>query len=332
MMTPCSMRPTMMAFFTYIISVVVTPMPLVVAIAPSTRSIGIRGRHDDHRHSLLGQSSNASNHDNDNDDVLFDPFLQSPLSFGEPLSLISDHDFGDDVDSREFGFQSIHGSSSLACEITTNISLEIEDAFEFDPLLSPHAYAKGIAAGPVISPSSTTPLHTTNSRFKLQQSRIGILLIDHGSKRPASNEHIHYVARMYEDRLNIMASTALDSKLTGSIITSPSQSTTKTVVRAAHMEIASPSIIDSLRNLFASDQVAKVICVPYFLSPGRHATEDVPNLINEARRMLIDEGVISLTDETSTENSILVSDALGTQLECMLRGVDELVENTLRFQ
>jgi sirohydrochlorin ferrochelatase len=96
------------------------------------------------------------------------------------------------------------------------------------------------------------------------------------------------------------------------------------------MEIASPSILDSLRSIFASDQVTKVVCVPYFLSPGRHATEDVPNLIDEARRILVDEGVIpSSIDETSMDCSILVSDALGTQLECMLRGLDILVENTL---
>ena len=29
------------------------------------------------------------------------------------------------------------------------------------------------------------------------------------------------------------------------------------------------------------------------------------------------------------DSSVLVSDALGTQLECMLRGLDILVENTL---
>ena len=106
--------------------------------------------------------------------------------------------------------------------------------------------------------------------------------------RPASNEHIHFVARMYQDRLDETATISTDiSKLTKST----------TIVRAAHMEIASPSILESLHSIFAIDQVTQVVCVPYFPSPGRHATEDVPNLIDEARRILVDEARSILVDE-----------------------------------
>jgi sirohydrochlorin ferrochelatase len=306
----------MVPFIALVLSVVVATPTLLFAFPHSphraSRSIGRILRHDQHDGRLMIQnggnrqrsssaSCNSSNNSSSNDDgdgngVLFDPFLQSPLSFGkQALSENFYADADDDVDDDGnsvggfFGFRSTYAesnvveidnppssvfisSSSTIFERTTTASLE-RDTFEFDPLLSPHAYANGIAAGPVRSSSATTPLlHTLNTQLKQQQT-IGILLIDHGSKRSASNEHIHTVARMYEDRLN-----------TATLKTSIASTT---IVRAAHMEIANPSILDSLRNLFVVDQVAKVVCVPYFLSPGRHATEDVPNLINEARKMLI---------------------------------------------
>ena len=351
------------------ISVFATPT-LLAAFAPHQScvapSIGIRIRHRDrrlmipvdhrlssiryyHRSSTINYSS-SSDDDNDSDDSSFDPFLQSPLSFGKQSTF--DDGYGDGGNnsyvgvgsSGEFGFHSTYADSTVVqinnlplsinassssssstttyCEIASDISLDQDTpAFEFDPLLSPHSYANGIAAGPIFSSHATTSQKSSITQLQQQKQRIGILLIDHGSKRPASNEHIHFVARMYQDRLDETATISTD--------TSKSTKST-TIVRVAHMEIASPSILESLRSIFAIDQVTKVVCVPYFLSPGRHATEDVPNLIDEARRILVGEGVIPVSIyETSMDSSILVSDALGTQLECMLRGVDILVENTL---
>jgi len=49
------------------------------------------------------------------------------------------------------------------------------------------------------------------------------------------------------------------------------------------MEIAEPSI----RTAFAkcvSRGADKIICYPYFLSRGRHVTEDIPNLIADAAK------------------------------------------------
>ncbi|KAL3771395.1 hypothetical protein ACHAWU_004668 [Discostella pseudostelligera] len=337
------------------------------------------------RRRILSCNSSINNTPSNNDDdadALFDPFLQSPLSFGMQPSVLNNDSDGDDdstgtVDATgEFRYQSTYAesndveniynplsssssssssayaslahASSAAHEINTSVTNSNDTTFEFDPLLSPHAYANGIDAGPITSQPAEQSKRDNNSigaqttfnpqlqHQQQQQRRIGILLIDHGSKRPASNEHIHAIAKMYEDRLNKATTTTTTISNTSTIT-----STTTTVVRAAHMEIANPSILDSLRNLFAIDHVAKVICVPYFLSPGRHATEDVPNLIREARRILVDEGVLSLRDgqdnndndddesNESTEKSILVSNALGTQLESMLRAVDNLVEEIL---
>jgi sirohydrochlorin ferrochelatase len=96
------------------------------------------------------------------------------------------------------------------------------------------------------------------------------------------------------------------------------------------MEIATPSILTSLRNLIAVDCVTKVVCVPYFLSPGRHATIDVPNLIAEAKAVLDQEGVTTLDGNERIE--VIVSDALGTHTESMLGAVDILVDFALNKQ
>jgi hypothetical protein len=267
----------------------------------------------------------------------FDPFLRSPLSFGSSsssASVVSENDDGDLAARRtNFGFLTyaecnVGGGSAAAAAAEAD---EILASSEFDPLLSPHVYVNGVDAGlppPSSSSSSSSsssgvaaPATTTTPRRR----KVGILLIDHGSKRSASNEHIHAVARMYERTL----------KQRNDVVGGGEGATT--VVRAAHMEISAPSILDALRDVLVADGVAEVVCVPYFLSPGRHATEDVPNLIAEARDVLGREGLLSRArstaagsaDDDNDEIPILVSDALGTHLEGMLGAVDNLVERTL---
>ena len=140
--------------------------------------------------------------------------------------------------------------------------------------------------------------------------RLGILLIDHGSKRKASNEHLNSIAEQYHS----------------SLISDDNDEKNNIVVKAAHMEIAEPSILTTLRQLIVEEKVTKVVCVPYFLSPGKHAMVDVPNLIAEAIQILGEErmleydgGVVEITS----------SKALGTNVKSMLGVVDVLVEKTL---
>jgi hypothetical protein len=275
----------------------------------------------------------------------FDPFLQSPLSFVSSSSSSSFEDYDRADEKRNFGFLTydecnVGASADAATSATTD---------EFDPLLSPHAYVNGVDAAIVgmVTAKEVTP----TSPRRLRQKKVGILLIDHGSKRPASNEHIHMVAGMYERILNDRDRAAGGAGGGGG--GGATTTTTITVVRAAHMEIAPPSILDSLRGVLVEDGVSEVVCVPYFLSPGRHATEDVPNLIEEARDILGREGLLSsrssrrratgsvadvdddyeeeeeYVDDDDVEIQILVSDALGTHLGGMLGVVDDLVERTL---
>eukprot|EP00986_Skeletonema_menzelii_P006681 scaffold2532_cov79-Skeletonema_menzelii.AAC.42 len=86
--------------------------------------------------------------------------------------------------------------------------------------------------------------------------------------------------------------------------------------------------LQNRRNIITNDKATEIVCVPYFLSPGKHSTVDVPNLIAEAKQVLGEEGLLQHYDYGSI--NICSSQALGTQLEFMLGGVDELVALALK--
>lgn len=84
-----------------------------------------------------------------------------------------------------------------------------------------------------------------------------ILIVDHGSTLPAANAQLEEVARLLEHEVPGV------------------------LVAFAHMELAPPTIAEAIDALAASGATAVALC-PYFLAPGRHATEDVPRLAREA--------------------------------------------------
>ena len=291
-----------------------------------------------HKRSLL-TAMEGTNDNDDEYDTSFDPFLQSPLSFGEATTTMTaskaeeEEEAGAANNGRNFGFLTYAENHVGSTAATTTSSMQ------FDPLLSPHVYTNGIDAGP----SMQQPQQQTQ-RQKQQQKRLGIILIDHGSKRQASNDHIHKIAQMYEQSLQQLNSPSSSSSKSNNNIIRQLYSGGgggSVIVKAAHMEIASPSILDTIRDIIIGDRVTSIICVPYFLSPGRHATEDVPELIHQARDILRQEGLLTLAS-TATGNdddgdgdnnkddeiSIVMSDALGTHLVGMLSVVDDLVLQT----
>jgi len=85
----------------------------------------------------------------------------------------------------------------------------------------------------------------------------GIVIVDHGSRRDASN-------RMLEDFVCRFAET------TGFEIVEP-----------AHMELAEPSIGTAFDRCVRRGASRVVIC-PYFLLPGKHWDQDIPQLTREA--------------------------------------------------
>jgi len=85
-----------------------------------------------------------------------------------------------------------------------------------------------------------------------------ILIIDHGSRRQEANDMLREVARMIQD-----------------------QADGEVVVRHAHMELAEPSIAEGIGHCVQAG-AEEIIVHPYMLSPGRHAMEDIPRLVEEA--------------------------------------------------
>ena len=90
-----------------------------------------------------------------------------------------------------------------------------------------------------------------------QGSALGIVIVDHGSRRAEANRrHEEFVAGWRQSR-------HLDN------------------VEAAHMELAEPSIATAVDACVAKGATTVVIA-PYFLWPGNHWDRDIPALAAEA--------------------------------------------------
>ena len=156
-----------------------------------------------------------------------------------------------------------------------------------------------------------------SNNIQQPQTKLGILLIDHGSKRQASNDHLQSIAKLYQSTLvdKLSAATAERDDDTYKQI--------DIAVKAAHMEIAQPSILQQLQSLITKDKATQIICIPYFLSPGKHATIDIPNLVEVAKQSLEEDGLLNYNSNKKIE--IQLSNALGTNVDSMLNAVDGLV-------
>ncbi len=90
-----------------------------------------------------------------------------------------------------------------------------------------------------------------------QGSTLGIVIVDHGSRRPDANRrHEEFVAEWQRAR-------GLDN------------------VEPAHMELAEPSIATAVDACVATGATT-VVVAPYFLWPGNHWDHDIPVLAAEA--------------------------------------------------
>ncbi len=85
-------------------------------------------------------------------------------------------------------------------------------------------------------------------------NKTALLLIDHGSKKKAAND-------MINDIVNLI------------ILKKP-----HVIVVGAHMELASPTIEDGI-NECIKQGAKNIIAQPFMLSPGRHTTEDIPQMV-----------------------------------------------------
>lgn len=88
-------------------------------------------------------------------------------------------------------------------------------------------------------------------------SKVGIVVIDHGSRKDASNQLLVELVTRFRSRSEY------------------------TIVEAAHMEIVAPSLASAVRSC-VEQGATTVIIHPYFLAPGRHASEHIPMMAREA--------------------------------------------------
>eukprot|EP00804_Cyclotella_cryptica_P011075 CCRYP_013551-RB/>CCRYP_013551-RB protein AED:0.09 eAED:0.09 QI:75/-1/1/1/-1/0/1/77/749 len=157
------------------------------------------------------------------------------------------------------------------------------------------------------------------------KGKLGILLIDHGSKRQASNDALHSIADRYatvlHERWNANSSTGQAAA---------EESRPIVAVRASHMELATPTIESGLRSLLVREGVTNIVCVPYFLGGGRHVMRDVPTLIDDARMVLEEEGLMELSEEEGGRVEITMSRYLGSDVESILGVVNDLVGEALK--
>ena len=88
---------------------------------------------------------------------------------------------------------------------------------------------------------------------------IGIIIVDHGSRRDESNDVVEEVAARF-------ASTYPNDY---------------PIVEPAHMELAQPSIATAFARCIKRG-ANRVVVMPFFLGPGKHWNEDIPRLVQDA--------------------------------------------------
>ncbi len=106
-----------------------------------------------------------------------------------------------------------------------------------------------------------------------------ILLVAHGSRKKSSNEEV----RQLSLKMNKLIGNNFD------------------IVKFAFLELADPLIPEGINQL-AEVGAKEIIVVPYFLSAGRHVTEDVPEEVQK--------GV-----KNHPDIKIVISDYLGANSE-----------------
>ena len=88
------------------------------------------------------------------------------------------------------------------------------------------------------------------------EPQVAVVVAAHGSRAPAANE----------------AHEALVEALAGSV---------DVRVSPGFLELAAPSIPDAIDAAVAAG-ARTVLVLPYFLHPGRHLTEDLPQIVDDA--------------------------------------------------
>jgi sirohydrochlorin ferrochelatase len=102
-------------------------------------------------------------------------------------------------------------------------------------------------------------MSNADSLLSGDKRRLGVIIVDHGSRRAESNDLLLNVVRQFAEAAGIA------------------------IVEPAHMELAEPSIDTAFERCVARG-AKTVVVFPYFLLPGRHWNDDIPRLTAAAAR------------------------------------------------
>lgn len=106
-----------------------------------------------------------------------------------------------------------------------------------------------------------TPLGGTGTHSHVESPEAlrttGVIIVDHGSRRDASNRMLEHFVEQFS-------------------AFSPYE-----IIEAAHMELSEPSI-DTAFDRCVARGAKRVVVIPYFLLPGKHWEEDIPELTKQA--------------------------------------------------
>lgn len=95
------------------------------------------------------------------------------------------------------------------------------------------------------------------TRLGINEDELGVVVVDHGSRRAEANEMLLQVVDLFRHQ------------------------TGYGIVEPAHMELVEPTVATAFDRCV--ERGAKfIIVMPYFLSPGRHWDEHIPELAREA--------------------------------------------------
>lgn len=131
----------------------------------------------------------------------------------------------------------------------------------------------------------------TSSSQTQQKSQTAVIIVDHGSRRSESNAMLKVAAERF------------------------ATNSAYTIVEPAHMELAEPSIASAFERCVQRG-ANRVIVFPYFLSPGRHWTEDIPRLTAEAARRFPDvEWLVTAPFGLHPDMNAIISDRIAHCLQ-----------------
>lgn len=110
-----------------------------------------------------------------------------------------------------------------------------------------------------VESQTTAFLERLQDHLQIAPESLGLILVDHGSKRDESNRMLLDVVERFADWSELP------------------------IVEPAHMELGEPSI-DMAFDRCVERGAKLVVVFPYFLLPGRHWQSDIPQLVADAAK------------------------------------------------